>query len=73
MGSRGETDTPGPGESVFAIRFIGKFKFLRKKREKRNSKNFENLFFLLFSLLKAFKGLQGDCKAAAHPAASRRW
>ena len=27
-GSRGETDTPGPGESVSAIRFIGKFEFL---------------------------------------------
>ena len=29
-GSRGETDTPGPGESVSAIRFIGKFDFQRK-------------------------------------------
>ena len=33
-GSRGETDTPGPGESVFAIRFIGNVEFLRKNYEK---------------------------------------
>ena len=39
MGSRGETDTPGPGESVSAIRFIGNVDFLRKKREKRPKKN----------------------------------
>ena len=36
MGSRGETDTPGPGESVSAIRFIGKFNCLRKKTRKTN-------------------------------------
>ena len=35
-GSGGGTDTPGPGESVFAIRFIGIFQLLGKKREKRN-------------------------------------
>ena len=45
MGSRGETDTPGPGESVSAIRFIGKFEFLRKKREKLIFKNFDNFVF----------------------------
>ena len=46
MGSRGGTDTPGPGESVFAIRFIGFFfQFLGKKREKRNLENFENFVF----------------------------
>ena len=38
-GSRGETDTPGPGESVFAIRSLGKFKFLRKNEEKLPKKN----------------------------------
>ena len=41
-GSRGETDTPGPGESVSAIRFIGKHKILRKRWEYLN---FRNLFF----------------------------
>ena len=39
MGSRGETDTPGPGESVSAIRFIGKIEFLRKNKEKLPKKN----------------------------------
>ena len=39
MGSRGETDTPGPGESVFAIRFIGKIEFLRKNEEKLPKKS----------------------------------
>ena len=34
MGSRGETDTPGPGESVSAIRFIGKYVFVEEKTEK---------------------------------------
>ena len=34
--SRGGTDTPGPGESVSAIRFIGNFDFSKKKRETRN-------------------------------------
>ena len=34
--SRGRTDTPGPGESVSAIRFIGKFDFSMKNRKKRN-------------------------------------
>ena len=40
MISRGGTDTPGPGESVSAIRFIGKFDFARKKQKKRNFENF---------------------------------
>ncbi len=33
---RGGTDTPGPGESVSAIRFIGKLYFSIKKTEKKN-------------------------------------
>ena len=37
--SRGGTDTPGPGESVSAIRFIGKFECLRKNKENLPKKN----------------------------------
>ena len=37
--SRGGTDTPGPGESVSAIRFTGNFEFLRKNKEKLPKKN----------------------------------
>ena len=52
-GSRGETDTPGPGESVFAIRFVGFFEYLRKKQEKLPKKNYKNpinfLYFLVFA------------------------
>ena len=37
--SRGGTDTPGPGESVSAIRFIGKFIFSKKIGENEIFKN----------------------------------
>ena len=49
--SRGGTDTPGPGESVSAIRFNGKFYFSRKKLKKRNFEKFRfftRFLFLLF-------------------------
>ena len=36
--SRGGTDTPGPGESVSAIRFIGKFGFSMKKLKTKTTK-----------------------------------
>ena len=57
MGSRGETDTPGPGESVSAVRFIGKFDFVRKKWEKQNFENFEHFVFSLCFIVLPFKGL----------------
>ena len=34
--SRGGTDTPGPGESVSAIRFIGKLYFSKENMEFQN-------------------------------------
>ena len=40
--SRGGTDTPGPGESVSAIRFIGKFDFSRKKRKNKKNEKRKN-------------------------------
>ena len=46
MDPRLGTDTSGPGEAVFAIRFDGKLDFQRRNREKRPQKKFNDYFHL---------------------------
>ena len=54
--SRGGTDTPGPGESVSAIRFNGKIDFSMNKNRKNETRKFQSyvLMFSYFSLFCVF-------------------
>ena len=45
------TDTPGPGEAVFAIRFDGKPEFQRKIREKLPQKSFKVIHIWILKML----------------------